>query len=235
MTIYAMLSFVEYIEWFSVQEVARRSFSRTLAKFDTIPGNKPVAILTAWRGELLDPSGRPQPEAIKRRRNDEANRRLAANVRRRGLSLVPVVGAGQEEGEDGTLTANREASYLVQPVGEMPEKQFVDNIKQLLHNPTGETGRGPYPHTQWGGVVKLPSQPRAFVVHNKGNPAGPEDYHVGDHLGTTARPRSKEPYYTQLRHGPRASNSMMDDLDGPKDLGMIRGRPGRRFTLGDGS
>jgi hypothetical protein len=69
-----------------------------------------VAILTAWRGELPDASGQPYPEPVRRRLNDEANRRLAAEVRRRDLSIVPVVGAGQEEGEDGTLTANRENS-----------------------------------------------------------------------------------------------------------------------------
>ena len=118
-----------------------------------------MAILTAWRGELPDASGQAPPRGRRRKLNDEANRKLAANVRRRGLSIVPVVGAGQEEGEDGVLTANRENSYIVQPVGEMGETEFLAHIKDLLHNPTGEPGRGPYPHTQWGGVVKLPSQP----------------------------------------------------------------------------
>lgn len=229
------MTFLEYMGRFCLHEAARRSISRMLAKFDAVVANKPVAILTAWRGELTDDSGKPHPEAVRRRFNDEANRKLEANVRRRGLSMVPVVGAGQEEGEDGTLTVNRENSFMIQPVGEMPEKEFVTQIKDLLHNPTGEPGRGPYPHTQWGGLVKLPSQPRSFVVHQEGNPLGPEDYHVGDHLGTTARPRKNEPYYTQLRYGPRASNPMMDDLDKPGDLGTIKGRPGRRFTLGDGS
>ena len=229
------MAILTFHEWTAFNEAARRSFSRTLAKFDSTPANKPVAILTAWRGELIDATGKPHPEAMRRMMNDEANRKLVTNVRRRGLSIVPVVGAGQEEGEDGTLTANREDSYLIQPVGEMPEKDFVAHIKDLLHNPTGEPGRGPYPHTQWGGVLRLPSQPRAFVVHNHGNPTGPEDYHVGDHLGTTARPRKTEPYYTQLRYGPRSTDSMMDPLDKPDDLGTIKGRPGRRFTLGDGS
>ena len=229
------MAILTFHEWTTLHEAARRSFTRTVAKFDSTPANKPVAILTAWRGELPDASGKPQPEAVRRRLNDEANRRLSANVRRRCLSFVPVVGAGQEEGEDGVLTANREESYIVQPVGEMGEKEFLGHIKDLLHNPTGEPGRGPYPQTQWGGVVKLPSQPRAFVVHNHGNPTGPEDYHVGDHLGTTARPRRSEPYYTQLKYGPRASDSVMDGLDKPDDLGNIKGRPGRRFTLGGGS
>ncbi|OJW27639.1 MAG: hypothetical protein BGO49_23105 [Planctomycetales bacterium 71-10] len=229
------MAILTFHEWTSFNEAARRSLTRTLAKFDSTPARKPVAILTAWRGELPDASGRPYPEAVRRKLNDQANRRLAAEVRRRGLSIVPVVGAGQEEGEGGVLTANREESFLVQPVGEMPEKEFLAHIKHLLHNPTGETGGGPHPHTQWGGVVKLPSRPGAFIVHNHGDPTGPEDYHVGDHLGTTARPRKAEPYYTQLRYGPRASDSMLDDLDKPDDLGTIKGRPGRRFTLGDGS
>src|SRR5947209_939945 len=110
-----MMTFMDYIEWASIHEAARRSFSRTLAKFDPTPANKPVAILTAWRGELPDPSGKPHPEAARRKLNDQANHKLAANARRRGLSLVPVVGAGQEEGEDGILTANRENSFLIQP------------------------------------------------------------------------------------------------------------------------
>lgn len=226
---------MEYFERSSINEAARRSFSRTLAKFNPTTFNKPVAILTAWRGDLPDALGKPHPEAVRRKLNDEANRRLEANVRRRGLSLIPIIGAGQEEGEDGTLTVNREDSYIVQPVGEMSEKEFLVHIKGLLYNPTGEAGRGTFPHTQWGGLVKLPSQPRVFLVHNSGSPLGPEDYHVGDLLGRTARPRKSEPYYTQLRYGPRASDSMMDDLDKPNDLGNIKGRPGRRFTLGDGS
>ena len=229
------MAILTFHEWTAFHEAARRSFSRTLAKFDSTPTNKPVAILTAWRGELADDSGKPRPEAVRRRLNDEANRKLAANVRRRGLSILPVVGAGQEEGEDGTLTANREASYLVQSVGLMPEKDFLAHIKDLLHNPTGEPGRGPFAHTQWGGLVRLPSQPRAFIVHQEGDPTSPGDYRIGDHLGATARPRKNEPYYTQLRYGPRASDSMTDTLDKPNDLGTIKGIPGRMFTLGGGS
>jgi len=226
---------LRFEEWAAIHEAARRSFTRTLAKFDSAPTNKPVAILTPWRGELTDASGKPHPEAVRRRLNDQANRKLAANARRRGLSIVSVVGAGQEEDEAGILTANRENSFLIQPIGEMPEKEFMAHVKDLLHNLTGEPGRGLYPHTQWGGVVKLPSQPKAFIVHNHGNPTRPEGYHVGDHLGTTARPRKAEPYYTQMKFGPRAKDSMMDDLDKPDDLGTINGRPGRRFTLGGGS
>src|SRR3954469_17687581 len=103
------MAILRFEEWAALHEAARRSFSRTLAKFDSTPANKPVAILTAWRGELPDASGNPYPEVVRRKLNDEANRKLAANVRLRGLSIVPVVGAGQEEDEEGILTANREA------------------------------------------------------------------------------------------------------------------------------
>src|SRR4051812_40094277 len=119
------MAILNFNEWTTLHEAARRSFSRTLTKFDTTPANKPVAILTAWRGELPDASGKPHPETMRRRLNDEANRKLAAEVRRRGLSIVPVVGAGQEEGEDGILTANREHSFLIQPVGNMGEREFL--------------------------------------------------------------------------------------------------------------
>lgn len=147
------MAILTFSEWITLHEAARRSFTRTLAKFDSTPTNKPVAILTAWRGELTDATGRPHPEPVWRRLNDQANRKLAAEVRRRGLSIVPVVGAGQEEGEDGTLTANREHSFLIQPVGNMGEREFLAHIKGVLYNPTGEPGKGSFAHTQWGGVV----------------------------------------------------------------------------------
>ena len=97
---------------------------------------------------------------MRRKLNDEANRKLAADVRRRGLSIVPVVGAGQEEDEDGDLTANREDSYIVQPVGEMGEKEFLAHIKDLLFNPTGEPGRGPYASYPMGRRGQAPEPAR---------------------------------------------------------------------------
>ena len=208
------MAILTFNEWTALHEAARRSFTRTLAKFDSTPANKPVAILTAWRGELPDASGKPHPEAVRRKLNDEANRKLAANVRRRGLSIVPVVGAGQEEGEDGVLTANREDSYIVQPVGEMGEKEFLAHIKDLLHNPTGEPGRGPYPHTQWGGVVKLPSQPRAFIVHQPGRPDRPRG------LPHRRPPRDDRP-------APEGRTLLHAVEVRPEGLGFDDGRPGQ--------
>ena len=36
-----------------------------------------------------------------------------------------------------------------------------------------------------------------------------------------------------MKYGPRATPAMMDPLDGPDDLGNIKGLPGRRFTVRD--
>ena len=221
-------------EWAAVNEMAaRRSFARSLGKFLPQAVDKPVATLTAWRGELLDQDGRPFPEALRRKLNDEANGRLMTNIRSRGLSYYPVVGAGQEE-KDGVLRMNKEGSLVVQPVGRMSEDQFIAHIRQLLFNPTGENGRGPFPHSQWGAVIKLPDLPEAFLFHHTGNsPRSPADYQIGDFIGGSAGPRRGEPAYSQMKFGPRATPAMTDPLDHPDDLGNIKGQPGRRFTVRD--
>ena len=193
-----------------------------------------MATLTAWRADLLDPSGHPYPEAVKKRLNDQANFKLMANIRRRGLSFYPVVGAGQEE-RDGEIRMNKENSFVVQPVGPMDDEDFLKQIRELLHNPTGEKGRGPFPNTQWGALVRLPGQPEAFLLHHSGSPTSPADYHVGDSLGGTAKPRRGEPFYSQIKYGPRATPAMTDPLDRPGDLGNIKGQPGRRFVVGGAS
>ena len=94
--------------------------------------DKPIAILPAWRGVLYDPAtGQPHAEAVRRRLNDEANKLLKANIRRRGLSFYPVVGAGQEQDAQGNWTANRENSYIVQPVGDnMDEDTFLNHVRK---------------------------------------------------------------------------------------------------------
>ena len=56
-------------------------------------------------------------------------------------------------------------------------------------------------------------------------PAAPHDYRIGEPLGRTARPRKNEPAYTQMKYGPRADPAMTDPLDGPDDLGNIKGQP----------
>jgi hypothetical protein len=228
------MSILSLQEWLAVNEMAaRRSFARSLGKFLPQVVDRPVAILTAWRGELLDPNGRPYPEPVRRKLNDEANLRLAANIRRRGLSYYPIIGAGQEE-KDGEIKVNKENSFVVQPVGRMTEDEFVEAIRQLLFNPTGEQGRGPFTHTQWGAAIKLPGMPEAFLFHQTDDPPRrPADYHLGEFIGGSAGPRRGEPAYTQMRFGPRATPGMMDPLDHSNDMGSIQGQPGRRFTVRD--
>ena len=115
--------------------------------------------------------------------------RLMANVRRRGLSYFPVIGAGQEE-KDGEIRMNKEVSLVVQPVGKMADAEFLDHIRQLLFNPTGEPGPGPFAHTQWGAAVKLPEHARGVPDSTSGRPAhGPADYKIGEPLGGAARAR----------------------------------------------
>lgn len=228
-----MKSILTFMEWAAINEAARRSFSRTTGKYN-LPGAKPMATLTAWRADLLDPSGHPYPEAVEKRLNDRANRKLMANIRRRGLSFYPVIGAGQEE-RDGEIQMSRENSFVVQPVGPMDDEEFLILIRELLHNPTDEKGRGPFPNTQWGALVKLPSRPDAFLLHHSGSPTSPADYRVGDSLGGSAKPRRGEPFYSQIKYGPRAAPAMTDPLDRPGDLGNIKGQPGRRFVVGGSS
>jgi hypothetical protein len=221
-------------EWLALHEMAaRRSFARSLGKFLPRTVDRPVATLTAWRGELNDPEGRPYPEDARRRLNAEANMKLMANVRRRGLSYYPVIGAGQEE-KDGEIRMNKEVSLVIQPVGKMTDAEFLNHIRQLLFNPTGEEGPGPFPHTQWGAAVKLPDMPEAFQFHQASDPpSSPADYKIGEYIGGTAGPRRGEPAYTQMKYGPRATPAMTDPLDRPDDLGNIKGLPGRRFTVRD--
>ena len=115
--IYRMGSILTFVEWVAVNEAARRSFTRTLGKYGPEVVDKPVATMTAWRGELLDLSGRPHPEATRRKLNDEANRKFGGESQETGPVDFPVVGAGQEADKLGDITVNKENSFIVQPVG----------------------------------------------------------------------------------------------------------------------
>lgn len=219
----------------------RRSFMHTMGKFEPPTVGKPVAVLTAWRGTLLDQQGQPYPEPERRRLNDEANQKLIANIQQRGLSHYPVVGAGQEM-EQGVLTVNKENSLVVQPRDDMPEDEFLNHVRELLYNPTSEQGNGPFPHTQDGALVKLPSAADAYFLCHSGNCTGPQDYTDLIPLGKSAEPRlPQDPYYTQMKYGPRADQGMMDAADKPDDVGNPKpgtgkpgaGLPGKRFTIKD--
>jgi len=213
-----------------------------MAKYAAQAVEKPVAVMTAWRGTLLDPlSGQLYPDVERQQFNDKANRKLAANLRRRGLCHYPAIGAGQEADERGLLTVNKENSLIVSPIGQMTEDEFIGNLQEILFNPTDELGVGPFEHTQWGTLVKVPSNPQAFILFHKGHtPAGPHDYTEVKPEGDTAEPRLRqEPWYTQMRYGPRAEPAMMDPLDRADDVGNPRpgtgkpgaGLPGRRFSI----
>jgi hypothetical protein len=221
---------------FKEMAAARRSFNHSIGKFEPQVVDKPIAILTAWRGTLLDPNGQPYPEAVRRRLNDETNELLKANIRRRGLSFYPVIGAGQELIQ-GIATMNKENSFIVQPVGKMDYDTFRNHVRELLFNPTGEPGNGSFAHTQYSAIVKLPNDPQAYELHYPDTmiaPTGAGDYTEMDPMGDSARPRvQQEPGYTQMKYGPRAGPAMRDTLDHPGDVGNIGGLPGKRFTIKD--
>ena len=75
------------------------------------------------------------------------------------------------------MTVNQENSLIIQPIGSMRDDEFIDHLQQLLFNPTDEPGAGPFRHTQWGALVKFPSNPQVFVLHygGSGPPMGPQD------------------------------------------------------------
>jgi PIN like domain len=223
---------------------ARRSFDHSMGKFEPQVVDKPIAILTAWRGIVLDPSGQPYPTGKRRCRNDAANELLKANIRRRGLSFYPVVGAGQEQDAQGNWTVNRENSLIVQPVGQIGDDDFRNHIRELLFNPTNELGNGPFPHTQDAAMVKLPSQQQAFLIKypDGQSPIGPQSYTVERPIGDSAARRTPlDDYFTQMKYGPRAGLGMMDQHDQPNDVGNPppgtgkpgAGLPGQRFSIKD--
>ena len=135
------------------------------------------------------PPGKPHPEAMRRKLNDEANRKLAANVRRRGLSIFPVVGAGQEEGKDWR-PHRQQGGQLHRPAGRRDAREGVPGPHQgLLHNPTGRARQRPVPSYPMGRRGQAPEPAQGVHRPSTGrNPTGPEDYRIGDHLGATAAP-----------------------------------------------
>lgn len=191
---------------------ARRSFWRTISKFvqdGSISTKKPIAILTAFRQEY------------DLHTNRKANKRLEGLLRQYGLSFYPIIGAGQEP--DGEKPIADEESYVIQPISEVPEEKFLDTVRSLLLNPTGEGS-----HTQWGAVVKLPSQPEAFLLHHN-SPDGPShhsDYSHHSPLGMPRIAKKSDQNFTQMLKGPRLDATMQSVADKYRKT-----PPGRRFTL----
>jgi hypothetical protein len=170
-----------------VQEMAaRRSFTRSMGKFVVQVVDKPVAILTAFRGEvsLAD--------------NRRANAQLAEDLKSLNLGFYPVKGAGQEERRwlfrlFRFVVPSSEESFIVQPrarADQVTESEFLAAIAGLLQK-----------YDQYGAVVKLPSSPQAFILRQHGR---------GNNLGSGAGPTTaQDDYYTQLHGGPRADSGML--------------------------
>jgi len=178
---------LQFKEWFHTltEMSARRSFSRTLSKFRSDMNlQKPLAILTAFRGDI-DPDQRQQL-----RKNRIANEILKKQLASRGLSSYPVMGVGQEDDrETGQVNTTNEESFIVQPIGNMPENEFLRHLKELLFS--GQR--------QWGAAVKLPSNPNAFLLHHSGDVNNPEDYNQTTNLGTSAKiANPSDPYQTKM-------------------------------------
>jgi hypothetical protein len=165
------------------------------------------------------------------------------NLIHRDLSYIPLIGVGQEMGDNGVLVTSRERSFLIEPIAGMAEQVFFNHVQEILFNPTGEPGNGPFDHTQYCALVKLSSHPQAFLLSHVGTaPTGPQDYAQRDDQGNSATARLlKQHYYTQLEFGARATPAMIDATDQPDDIGNPRpgtgkqgaGQPGKRFVIQD--
>jgi hypothetical protein len=128
---------------------ARRSFYRSTSKFEP-DVDKPVAILTAFRGEV--------PLAENRR----ANAQLADDLKGLDLGFYPVKGAGQEVrlrfGLIPIVVPSSEESFIVQPRAHMTEEAFVSKIQGLLRK-----------YSQFAAMMKLPSFQQSFLLHSDGD------------------------------------------------------------------
>jgi len=198
----------DYVQRGAFNEMAaRRSLKRSMGKFAPQVVEKPVAILTAFRGEV--------PVADNRR----ANTRLADDLKRLNLGFYPVIGAGQEErrwlfGLFRYVVPSREESFVVQPRADMTEGAFVSVIQGLLQG-----------YGQFAAMMKVPSSPQAFLLYSDG---GRED--TGSGVGPAT---AQDNYYTQLKGGPRADASMLRpwEIQGERNplKRFINWRNGRSF------
>jgi hypothetical protein len=189
---------------------ARRSFSRTMGKFASPVVPKPVAIITAFQGTpAVDAAGMKVVDPLARLvRNRQANRELIDDLIDLNLSYYPVKGAGQEQhrlfGLFRYVVPTDEESFVVQPIGDMAEADFLSTVQGLLHD-----------YDQFAAFVKVPSKPQAFLLYQDG---------AHDDKSSTARPRNEhDRYYTQMMKGPRANLDMLS----PWEIHGERSRVGR--------
>lgn len=231
----------KYHEWkenIVISEMsARKSFWRTVSKFSNlIDQKKPLAIITSFRGDLTDDKGEFLDDNQKLTKNRKANKILEKNISSKGLSYYPIIGVGQEESDTGGLVGRTEESYIVQPINHMNEEEFIKHIQELLFQKD-------YPeHQQWGGVVKLPSDPNAYFIQRSQTPAThPSQYDIKNNIGPDIRFRKKldldlpddhpdqgDRYFSQMSQGTAASDSMLDDFEKQQ-----RFLPRKRFALFD--
>src|ERR1043165_8595230 len=145
---------LQFADWLAINKMAaRRSFARSIGKFQP-QETKPVAILTAFRGE------RSLAE------NRAANAQLATALQRFNLGFYPVIGMGQEEkkrlfGLIRWVVPSSEESFVVQPRSEMREEEFEATIRNMLQK-----------YEQYAAMVKLPGTAQAFLL----SPVGERDY-----------------------------------------------------------
>jgi hypothetical protein len=187
---------------------ARRSKKRSQSKWGP-GGKKPVAILTAFQG-----GSRPLARLVQ---NRAANRKLVQAFKDKGLSFYPVHGMGQEEvrylwGLIRFRNPTEEESFVVQPIGDMPEQEFMSIIQGFLQE-----------FNQYAAATKLPSEQDAFLLHPNGNRSI-----IGSEVGDRT---PQDDYFSQLHGGPRAPDAQLSpyELTGETNplrrvVNRIRGR-----------
>ena len=164
---------LKFAEWLALDAMAaRRSFARSVGKFQR-QTTKPVAILTAFRGErsLSD--------------NRAANAQLANDLQQLNLGFYPVNGMGQEDhqtlfGLVQWVVPSSEESFVVQPRVRCRSKRLRRRygISCII---TGSSCA----------MMKLPSSLQAFLLKADGDPEG-----KGSEVGART---SNDPYYSQLK------------------------------------
>lgn len=124
-----------------------------------------------WFKEAVSPFGREmpmryysqddkKPSAIISAGDERINHLLQANIRNRGLSSTPVSGG-----------------FRVKPLAQMGIHDFIDAVRLLLWNPTGEQGKGPFANTQEKAKIEIPGGQSFILARLAGQtPIGPQDY-----------------------------------------------------------
>lgn len=192
-----MTNFKEFLnEQERIEEMAaRRSMGRSMGKWRG-KIERPVAIVTAFQD-----GSRPLSRLVA---NRAANRKMVEDFKAKGLSFYPVHGMGQEEekylmGLIRLRKPTEEESFVVQPIEEMMEEEFVAIVQSLLVK-----------YNQFMAAMKLPSTPQAFLLKADGK---------RENIGSGADEREGEDYFTQLHGGPRAADSQLSpyELTGEKN------------------